>query len=51
MRQQQAFYKRWLMPKFQSYCDQLAWMDNATSAHVNLTDEELEQELRMSGSH
>ena len=48
MRQQEAFYKGWLMPKFQSYCDHLGWTMPPVPAFT-LTDEELEMEL--AGSH
>jgi hypothetical protein len=45
MRQQEAFYKGWLMPKFQSYCNHLGWTMPPVPA-FNLTEEELEMELR-----
>ena len=41
MRQEQEFYREWLMPKFQSYCDQLGWIMPPVAA-FNVTKEELE---------
>lgn len=40
MRQQQEFYRDWLMPKFQAYCDQLGWTMPPVAA-FNVTEEEL----------
>jgi hypothetical protein len=45
MRQQEAFYKGWLMPKFQAYCNHLGWTMPPVPA-FNLTEEELEMESR-----
>ena len=48
MRQHEAFYKGWLIPKFQSYCDHVGWTMPPVPA-LTLTDEQLE--LESAGSH
>lgn len=46
MRQEEAFYKGWLMPKFQSYCDHMGWTMPPIPA-LNLTEEQVQQEKRL----
>lgn len=41
MRQDAAFYKEWLMPKFESYCNHVGWTMSPVAA-FNLTPEELQ---------
>jgi len=50
MRENEAFYKGWLMPKFQSYCDHVGWTMPTVPA-FNLTEEQLQRAGRLHEAH
>ena len=50
MRQNEAFYKEWLMPKFQSYCDHMGW-EMPPVAAFSLTEEQMQQAARLNENH
>ena len=50
MRENEAFYKEWLMPKFQSYCDHVGWTMPPVPA-FNLTEEQLQQAAGFNDTH
>ena len=44
IRQQESFYKEWLLPKFKAYCSTVHW-DMPEVAALNLTDLQLDEEF------
>ena len=46
MRQEEAFYGKWLLPKFKSYCDTLNW-DMPEVAALSLTDSQFDEDYQL----